>query len=92
MYYSAKQNGWKLPDSFEGYAFLSYESEPLPTKHLTAVEILQLRDDAWHTYFTNPSYLDLVQRKFGLQQRKNVEDLTKVKLRRRLLGHSNGNL
>ena len=85
MYFTAKQNGWKLPSSYEGYAFLSYESEPLPTKHLTAAEILQLRDDAWHTYFTNPKYLALIESKFGKVQRINVEELTKVKLRRRLL-------
>lgn len=85
MYFTAKQNGWKLPSSYEGYAFLSYESEPLPTKYLTAAEILQLRDDAWHTYFTNPKYLALIESKFGKAQRINVEELTKVKLRRRLL-------
>ena len=28
----------------------------------------------------------LVEEKFGLQQRKNVEDLSRIKLRRRLLG------
>jgi len=46
---------------------------------------MQLRDDAWQTYFTHQPYLELVERKFGLQQRQNVEDLTKIKLRRRLL-------
>ena len=28
LYWTAKKNGWKLPDSYAGYAFLSYESEP----------------------------------------------------------------
>jgi len=85
LYFSAKQNGWKLPDTYEGFAFLSYESQPLPTKYLTAAEVMQLRDDAWQTYFTHQPYLELVERKFGLQQRQNVEDMTKIKLRRRLL-------
>jgi anaerobic magnesium-protoporphyrin IX monomethyl ester cyclase len=86
MYYTAKKNGWALPDSYEGYAFLSYESQPLPTKYLSSAEVLKFRDEAWHTYFTNPEYLSLVERKFGLQERKNVEDMASIKLRRKILG------
>jgi anaerobic magnesium-protoporphyrin IX monomethyl ester cyclase len=83
----AKQEGWKLPSTPEGYAFLSYESEPLATKHCTSAEVLEFRDNAWHTYFTNPAYLSLVEKRFGLQQRKNVEEMAQIKLKRKLLGH-----
>jgi radical SAM superfamily enzyme YgiQ (UPF0313 family) len=86
MYYTAKQNGWKLPDTFEGFAFLSYESEPLPTKYLTSAEVLKFRDEAWHKYFTNPNYLNLVENRFGLEERKNVEHMSAIKLKRKLLG------
>jgi radical SAM superfamily enzyme YgiQ (UPF0313 family) len=86
MYQIAKKNGWSLPDSYEGYAFLSYESQPLPTKHLSSAEVLRFRDDAWRKYFTNPAYLDLVGSKFGTQERKNVEDMSSIRLRRKLLG------
>jgi anaerobic magnesium-protoporphyrin IX monomethyl ester cyclase len=86
LYYTAQENGWNLPDSYEGYAFLSYDCQPLPTKHLTAAEVLRFRDDAWHTYFNRPEYLGLVERKFGAEQRKNVEELSKIKLKRKLLG------
>ena len=86
MYWTAKKNGWALPDSYEGYAFLSYESQPLPTKSLSAAEVLKFRDHAWHTYFTNPAYLDLVENRFGVQERKNVEDMTSIRLKRKLLG------
>lgn len=82
----AKRSGWVLPASYEGYAFLSYESQPLPTKHLSSAEVLEFRDRAWETYFTSPSYLTLVQEKFGVLERKNVEEMTKIKLKRRLLG------
>jgi anaerobic magnesium-protoporphyrin IX monomethyl ester cyclase len=64
---------------------LSYESQPLPTKHLSAAEVVRFRDDAWQTYFTNPDYLNLVERKFGRAQRLNVEDMSKVPLPRQLL-------
>jgi len=86
LYYTAKANKWPLPDSYAGYAFLSYESQPLPTKHCTAAEVLKFRDEAWHKYFTHQPFLDLVQRKFGEQQRKNVETMASIKLRRKLLG------
>ncbi len=85
LYFTAKANGWALPSDYAGYAFLSYESQPLPTRHLSAAEVLSFRDQAWHTYFTNPQYLDLVSRKFGAQERSNVEAMTRIKLRRKLL-------
>jgi coproporphyrinogen III oxidase-like Fe-S oxidoreductase len=88
LHTKARREGCKLPDSYAGYAFLSYESEPLATETLTSAEVLQFRDDAWQTYFTNPAYLRLVEDKFGAQQRANVEAMAQVKLRRRLLGHA----
>lgn len=86
MYHMARQNKWKLPDSFEGYAFLSYESQPLPTKYLTSEQVLEFRDDAWQKYFTNPAYLSLVERKFGAQECSNVENMASIKLKRKILG------
>lgn len=85
MYHIARKNGWPLPDSYAGYAFLSYDSQPLPTKHLSATQVLKFRDDAWQEYFTNPSYLDLVARKFGEKERQNVVDMAKIPLRRKIL-------
>jgi radical SAM superfamily enzyme YgiQ (UPF0313 family) len=87
LYRTAQENGWSLPDSFEEYAFLSYECKPLPTHYLSSKEVLRFRDNAWHQYFTNPAYLDLVGNKFGLAQKKNVEDMSAIKLKRSLLGH-----
>jgi len=86
MHNKAIKNGWDLPDSYEGYAFLSYESQPLPTNYLNSAEVLKFRDDAWKTYFTNPAYLSLVEKRFGLSQRLNVEEMASIKLNRKLLG------
>lgn len=86
LHVTARQNGWKLPTSYEGYAFLSYDCQPLPTKHLGPDEVLRFRDHAWKTYFNAPAYLDLVERKFGAQERQNVEAMSAVRLRRKLLG------
>ena len=86
LYYEASTHGWELPNSYEGYSFLSYETQPLPTRHLSAAEVLRFRDDAWNRYFRQPAYLDLVEQRFGLQQRHNVENMSTIKLKRKLLG------
>lgn len=86
MYNTAKRSGWALPNSFEGYAFLSYESQPLPTKYLSSADVLKFRDEAWQKYFTNPAYLNLVEKKFGLLERKNIEDMALIRLKRKILG------
>ena len=86
LYFTAKAEGWELPSAFEEYAFLSYECKPLPTHHLPATEVLRFRDEAWHKYFSNPNYLGLVARKFGPEQRRNVEEMSQIRLKRRLLG------
>lgn len=86
LYHLAKKNGWKLPGAFEGFAFLSYESEPLPTKYLTSAQVLQFRDQAWQTYFTNPAYLDLIEHQFGHKERLNVQEMATIKLNRKILG------
>jgi radical SAM superfamily enzyme YgiQ (UPF0313 family) len=87
LYRDAIQNGWALPDSYAGYAFLSYETQPLPTKHVSAADVVRFRDEAWQTYFTHQPYLDLVEKKFGAQERRNVEEMAKIRLRRKLLGN-----
>lgn len=86
LHFTAKSQGWELPASFEEYAFLSYDCKPLPTHHLTAADVLRFRDEAWHRYFSNPAYLALIGRKFGPQQRQNIEELAAIRLKRRLLG------
>ena len=86
MYHMARRNGWKLPDSYEGYAFLSYESEPLRTKYLSSADVLRFRDDAWQRYFKHRPYLEKVEARFGVEERRNVEDMTRIRLKRKLLG------
>jgi radical SAM superfamily enzyme YgiQ (UPF0313 family) len=86
LYNTARANGWALPDSYAGYAFLSYESQPLRTKHCTAGEVLRFRDVAWQKYYTSAAYLNLVERKFGARQRLNVEAMARIPLRRKILG------
>jgi anaerobic magnesium-protoporphyrin IX monomethyl ester cyclase len=86
LYNISVQNGWQLPDSYAGYGFLSYDSQPIRTKHLTAAQVVEFRDKAWNKYFLRTEYLDRIERKFGYQQKKNIEDMAKIKLKRKLLG------
>jgi radical SAM superfamily enzyme YgiQ (UPF0313 family) len=88
LYLKALKNGWKLPDSYEGYAFMSYESLPLPTKYLSAADVLKFRDEAWLNYHKRREYLNLIEQKFGIEQRKNVEKLIKVKIKRKIVSQA----
>ena len=90
LYHQAREKGWKLPTSYAGYGFLSYESQPLPTETLSAAEVLKFRDEAWQKYFTNPTYLELVEKRFGVQERRNIEDMAAIGLRRQLLENQPG--
>jgi radical SAM superfamily enzyme YgiQ (UPF0313 family) len=86
LYEIALENGWKLPESWHGYSQHSYEAQPLPTKQLGAAEVLKFRDDAFHTYFSDPSYLAMLEQKFGGPVREHVERISATRLKRKILG------
>jgi radical SAM superfamily enzyme YgiQ (UPF0313 family) len=86
LHLKAKAEGWALPDTYQGYGFLSYEAAPMSTKHVSAAEVVKFRDMAWLRYHTDPNFLNLVESKFGLDARVGINDLTKIKLKRRILG------
>jgi radical SAM superfamily enzyme YgiQ (UPF0313 family) len=92
LYYQAKANGWALPTTPEQYSFYSYECLPLPTKHLTATDVLRFRDSAFTQYYTRPEYLNMIESKFGLTARQNIEEITKIKLRRKLIEEEDSHL
>lgn len=75
LYDEAVRNGVSLPSTWEGYSQLSPETLPLPTKHLSSAEVLRFRDHAFQVYHSNPRYLSMIERKFGL---KTVEDIKNV--------------
>ena len=86
LYLFAKKNNWDIPERYEEFAFLSYDCKPLRTKYLSASEVLKFRDDAWHKVFSDTSFLNLVNKKFGEQAKKNVEDMSTIRLKRKILG------
>ena len=86
LYVTAKAEGWHLPDTYQGYGFLSYEATPMATKFVSAADVVRFRDQAWQTYHENPNFLSLIENRFGSDARSGIEDLSKVKLLRRILG------
>ncbi len=79
----ARQNGWQLPATWHGYSQHGFETLPLPTKHVSAAEVLRFRDEAFHHYFANRSYLTMIEEKFGRPVREHIERITAVRLKRR---------
>ena len=86
LYKNALINKNKLPNTYEGYSFHSYETLPLSTESLTAAEILRYRDEAFKKYHTYKPFLDKIKNKFGEKAAKNIEEMTKVSLKRKILG------
>ena len=86
LYKSAVNAGHKLPKDYIGYSFHSYEALPLPTDALEPAEILKFRDDAWTAYHTYEPFLDLIEEKSGAEAREDILKMTKVKLKRKILG------
>lgn len=86
LYNIALENSWQLPDKWHGYSQHSYETLPLPTKHLSAAEVLSFRDHAFHTYFSDQNYLAMLEQKFGPHIKRHVIDVSKDRLKRKILG------
>jgi len=85
LYGKALENGWELPGSYLGYSQHSYECQPLPTKYVSAREVLKFRDDAWKKYHNRSKYLDLIKNKFGDKAKEETINSMNIKLKRKLL-------
>lgn len=84
LYAMAVERGWELPRTWSGFSQHSYDCLPLRTEKLSAVQVLQFRDEAFDRYFTDQRYLDMVTQKFGRETRSHIELMTRHKLRRKI--------
>ena len=82
LHAQAVQQGWRLPDTWTGYSQHAVDTLPLPTRHLSAGEVLRFRDHAFNVYFNDPGYMALVQRKFGDDTVAHVREMTVHRLER----------
>ena len=85
LYKEAIQNNVDLPKNYAGYSFHSFETVCLPTEKLQAWEILKLRDEAFVKYHTNKSFLDRIKMRFGDKAVKNIQEMSKVQLKRKII-------
>lgn len=82
LHQMAQTEQWTLPETWIGYSQHSVETLPLPTKHLSAGEVLAFRDKAWQAYYTNPKYLNMLSRKFGVAVADHVRSMSDHRLSR----------
>ncbi len=83
LYDRAIKEGWSLPREWSGYSQHSVDTLPLPTKYLASAEVLQFRDRAFQTYFSNPGYLAMIERRFGSETVGHVREMAARPLSRK---------
>ncbi|GAI30076.1 unnamed protein product, partial [marine sediment metagenome] len=83
LYEDAIKQGIKLPEVWHGYGQYAEEALPMPTKYLSASDVLRFRDNAFKEYFSNPRYIEMVRKKFGSEVVAHIEDMLKHEIRRK---------
>ena len=73
-----------LPDSWSGYSQHSFDCKPLANAHLSAAQILQFRDHAFHQFYSNPDYLNRIEKQFGIAVRQHIQQTNSSFLPRKL--------
>ena len=86
LYKTALDNKVKLPETYEGFSFHSFETLPLATKSLKAEEILAYRDKSFTNYHLHKPFLKKIEEKFGKKAIENIKEMTKINLKRKILG------
>jgi radical SAM superfamily enzyme YgiQ (UPF0313 family) len=85
LYAMAVRQGIPLPAKWTGYSQHSRDCQPLPTRSLPAREVLRFRDEAFMRYYTNPHYLNMLERRFGAETVTQIRQMTEYGLERDLL-------
>jgi radical SAM superfamily enzyme YgiQ (UPF0313 family) len=70
---------------YKEYSFLGYDCVPAGTPTMSPAEVLAFRDYFFTTCFTNPGYLNNIKNRFGQVAVDEINRMTKIKLKRRLL-------
>ena len=86
LYKTAIEKQYTLPEDYAGYSFHAYNTQPLPTEFLTPEEVLEYRDQCFTDYHLYEPFLRKIENKFGIDAVENIKIMTKVKLKRKILG------
>lgn len=82
LHAQAVRQGWQLPERWSGYSQHAVDTLPLPTRHLSAGEVLRFRDHAFTVYFSDPAYIDMVRRTFGEDTVSHIREMASHRLER----------
>lgn len=82
LYDDAVRSGCRLPSTWQGFSQYAADCLPMDTRYLKAEEVLSFRDYAFQAYFTNPRYLARIEKIFGKETVKHIQEMTKFKLKR----------
>jgi anaerobic magnesium-protoporphyrin IX monomethyl ester cyclase len=85
LYDVAIKEDMSLPREWNDYSQHAKSCLPLPTKYLTASEVLRFRDHAFQVYFNSPSYLNMIEKRFGMETVRHIQGMAKHKLERDIL-------
>jgi len=85
LYEVAVKEGWPLPSDWGAYSQHSVDTTPLPTRYLSAADVLRFRDQAFERYFSNERYLSMIGKRFGVQTLNHIHDMLSRKLVRKIL-------
>lgn len=80
LYNHALEAGWQLPAEWSGYSQHAPNTLPLPTKYLSASEVLRFRDHAFQVYFNGSRYLEMITEKFGPETTNHIREMASHKL------------
>jgi radical SAM superfamily enzyme YgiQ (UPF0313 family) len=83
LYELAIQKGWPTPDSWQGFSQYACETLPLPTKYISAGQVLSFRDYAFNVYYNNPRYLNMIRKKFGDRTFQHLRGMASKKMERK---------
>ena len=83
LYFEAIQQGIKLPEHWHGFAQYGEDTLPMPTKYLSSAEVLRFRDRAFNEYLSNPPYLEMIQKKFGIEVKEHIKEMLSYSIRRK---------
>ena len=86
LYKKAIKENLELPSTYSGFSQHSYDMINLSNNNLKSSEICKFRDYAWNLYNSDEKYLNLLEKKFGLRAKKNMQETVKIKLKRKILG------
>ena len=83
LYHDMKARGVDLPATGTEYAQMSPEFKPVPTARLSGREVLKFRDEAFREYFTDKTYLAMMDRTFGAGVVDEIRAMTAIDIRTR---------